>query len=377
MSETLLTTSLPPSLESTREWDKDAIIEDFKICCLSREVSLLARREVLTGKAKFGIMGDGKEVPQVALARVFRHGDFRSGYYRDQTFMFALGLLSVEGYFSQLYADTQHDAMTGGRQMNCHFSTPLIDEQGQWLEHTNRYNVSADIAPTAGQMARALGLALASKKYRSNPALSTTAFSRNGQEISFCTIGDASTSEGVFWETINAAVVQQVPLAVVVWDDGYGISVPKEYQTALGSISQALSGMDNGAPHEGLAIHTVKGWDYEALRQTFTQGTGHIRRHHQPALFHIQELTQPQGHSTSGSHERYKSKDRLEWEKQKDCIVQMEQWMIAQNIASPAELEAIRKEAKIAAHEVATKLGSNSMPLLKHYCRRYSSSTPH
>lgn len=329
--------------------DAAELLADFRTCCISREVSLLARREVLTGKAKFGISGDGKEVPQVAMARAFQRGDFRSGYYRDQTFMFALGLLSVEDYFAQLYADPHNDPASGGRQMNCHFATPTIAPDGQWTRHKESYNVSADIAPTAGQMGRALGLALASKQYRSNPKLQETGFSHQGREVSFCTIGDASTSEGAFWETINAAVVQQVPLAVFVWDDGYGISVPKEYQTAMGSISQALRGMEATDGTSGLAIYRVKGWDYPALVETFIQAVAHIRDVHQPALFHIEELTQPQGHSTSGSHERYKSTERLQWEKDNDGIVKMEQWLIAEGVATPAELAEIRKAAKVIA----------------------------
>ena len=322
------------------------ILRDFKICCISREVSLLARREVLTGKAKFGIIGDGKEVPQIAMARAFRKGDFRSGYYRDQTFMFALGLASVEGFFAQLYADPKNDPFSGGRMMNAHFATPLLDDNGDWLEHRERYNVSADISSTAGQMARSLGLALASKKYRSNADLQDTFFSRSGNEVSFVTIGDASTSEGVFWETVNAAAVMQAPLAVMVWDDGYGISVPIKYQTAKSSISEALRGMESDTEGEGIRIYTTKGWDYPALVETFQEGVSRIRDTHQPALFHVQEVTQPQGHSTSGSHERYKSKERLQWEKEHDCIDRMAQWMVEQGIATEEDIVLIRKEAK-------------------------------
>ncbi|MEM1216659.1 MAG: thiamine pyrophosphate-dependent enzyme [Bacteroidota bacterium] len=321
------------------------IIEDFRICCLSREASLLARREVLTGKAKFGVSGDGKEVPQVAMARAFRKGDFRSGYYRDQTFMLALDLMSLDTYFAQLYADAQHDQLSGGRQMNCHFATSLIDENGDWLNHKTNYNVSADIAPTAGQMARALGLALASKQYRANTALHERTFSEQGNEVSFVTIGDASTTEGVFWETINAAVVQQVPLAVFVWDDGYGISVPKQYQTAKESISAALAGFE-GATGEGMASYQLRGWDYVQLVTSIQRGIEQVRTHHQPALFHVEELTQPQGHSTSGSHERYKSPDRLQWEREHDCLVRMEQWMLANDLATAAQIARIRKTAK-------------------------------
>lgn len=321
------------------------ILDDFRICCLSREISLLARREVLTGKAKFGIAGAGKELPQVAMARAFKKGDFRSGYYRDQTFMLATGLMSVADFFAQLYGDIYQDRFSAGRQMNCHFASPLIDEHGNWLPHLAQYNVSADIAPTAGQMARSLGLALASKKYSTNTLLADQTFSKSGKEVSFCTIGDASTSEGVFWETMNAATVQQVPLAVFVWDDGYGISVPKRYQTTKSSISEALKGM-KGKAGEGLAIHQLKGWNYPALVEAIQKGINKVRSTHQPALFHVDELTQPQGHSTSGSHERYKSSERLAWEKEQDGISWMEQWMIAQEITTAEEIKAIRKEAK-------------------------------
>ena len=313
---TLIPEHIPLLLDTLSRED---ILHDFSICCISREASLLARREVLTGKAKFGVSGDGKEVPQVAMARAFRKGDFRSGYYRDQTFMFALNLLSVEDYFAQLYADPLNDPFSGGRQMNCHFATPLIDKNGDWLQHTDRYNASADIAPTGGQMARALGIALASKKYRSQNAVAEQGFSKQGNEVSFCTIGDASTSEGVFWETLNAAAVQQVPLAVFVWDDGYGISVPKAYQTAKSSISEAISGLAADEQNPGFAIYRCQGWNYAEQVRLFQTGIEKVRKQHQPALFHVEELTQPQGHSTSGSHERYKSPERLAWEKEYDC----------------------------------------------------------
>lgn len=331
---------------------KKEVLRDFEICCISREASLIARKEVLTGKAKFGIIGDGKEVPQVALAHAFRKGDFRSGYYRDQTLMFALGISTLEGFFAQLYADPENDPFSGGRQMNCHFATPLVDEQGNWTPHKTQYNVSADISSTGGQMARALGLALASKKYRESEALrSNTLFSENGNEVSFCTIGDASTSEGIFWESMNAAGVMQAPLAVLVWDDGYGISVPIEHQTVKASISEALAGFQNEDHKKGIEIYVENGWDYPALVELFQQGTAHIRRTHNPALFHIKELTQPQGHSTSGSHERYKSKERLQWEREMDCILRMEAWMIEAGIATQEETTAIREQAKAYARE--------------------------
>ncbi|MBP9873888.1 MAG: thiamine pyrophosphate-dependent dehydrogenase E1 component subunit alpha, partial [Haliscomenobacter sp.] len=313
-------------------FDKETVLKDFEVCCISREASILARKEVLTGKGKFGITGDGKEVPQVALAKVFRHGDFRSGYYRDQTWMFALGISSVEDFFAQLYADPHNDPFSGGRQMNNHFATPLIDPStGAWTEHLAQYNVVSDVSNTGGQMARALGLALASKHYRENPALHAfDTFSHQGNEVCFCTIGDASTSEGVFWETVNAAGVMQVPLAIFVWDDGYGISVPVELQTTKGSISEALRGFQADEEREGIDIYTAKAWDYPAMVRMFTEAVDTMRQTHRPAVFHIQEVTQPQGHSTSGSHERYKSKERLAWEQENDCIVRMEQWILAE-----------------------------------------------
>lgn len=323
----------------------EEVLNDYRICCISREASLLARKEVLTGKAKFGIIGDGKEVPQVAMARVFQKGDFRAGYYRDQTLMFALGLCTVEQFFAQLYADPDNDPFSGGRQMNNHFATPLIDSEGKWNSHKNRYNVSADISPTAGQMARALGLAQASGVYRNNAHLGEQEFSEDGNEVCFCTIGDASTSEGVFWETVNAATVMQVPLAISVWDDGYGISVPRKYQTARDSISKALEGFRGDGEEQGLDIYVVKAWDYPALCESYEKGIERMRRTHRPALFHVEEVTQPQGHSTSGSHERYKSAERLEWEKSHDCILIMRQWMIESGIATAEQLDHVEHDA--------------------------------
>lgn len=326
---------------------KSTILKDFRICCISREASILSRREVLTGKAKFGITGDGKEVPQVVMAHFFEKGDFRSGYYRDQTLMLALGLCTVEDLFAQLYADPLHDPFSGGRQMNSHFATPLLDEQGKWIRHTEQVNISADISSTAGQMARALGLAFASKKYRELPESDPEhTFSKQGREVVFCTIGDASTSEGVFWETINAAGVTQVPLAVSVWDDGYGISVPKRYQTTKGSISEVLEGFRADEQSNGWDIYNAKGWDYSALWKMYRKGIQRTRQTHRPALFHVEEITQPQGHSTSGSHERYKSKERLQWEKEKDGIRQMEHWIINSGIATEEVLNEIKQEAK-------------------------------
>jgi len=329
---------------------RNEILKDYRVCVESRETSLLGRREVLTGKAKFGIFGDGKEVAQAAMAKFFKPGDFRSGYYRDQTFMFASGLATVEQFFAQLYADpdTRHDPFSGGRQMNAHFATKFTDEEGNWLDLVNRKNVSSDIAPTAGQMVRALGLAFASKTFRKVDALHKyNNLSHKGDEVCFCTIGDASTSEGQFWETMNAAGVLQVPLAVFVWDDGYGISVPKKYQTTKGSISEALAGMQPENGSNGVDIYKLKGWDYAGMCEVLEAAIQKIRDTHTPALFHVEEITQPQGHSTSGSHERYKSSERLEWEKEWDCLRQMRDWIIANALADASELDAIELKARV------------------------------
>ena len=327
---------------------RTAVLQDYKTCFESRETSLLGRKEVLTGKAKFGIFGDGKEVAQAAMAKFFKPGDFRAGYYRDQTFMFSSGIGTIEQFFSQLYADADvnNDPFSGGRQMNAHFATKLVDENGDWLDLTKLKNVSSDISPTAGQMVRALGLAFASKVFRDVEELhSLKNLSDNGNEICFCTIGDASTSEGQFWETMNAAGVLQVPLAVFVWDDGYGISVPKKYQTTKGSISEALSGLQNKDGSNGIDIYKLKGWDYAGMCEVLEHAIQKIRDTHTPALFHIEELTQPQGHSTSGSHERYKDPERLIWEKEWDCMKQMRQWIIENALAEESELEEIEKNA--------------------------------
>ncbi len=328
---------------------RNEVLKDYRIACESRETSLLGRKEVLTGKAKFGIFGDGKEVAQVAMAKFFKPGDFRSGYYRDQTFMFATGLANVEQYFAQLYADpdVNHDPFSAGRQMNAHFSTKLVDENGEWLDLANHKNISADIAPTAGQMPRALGLAYASRAFRNIEELkSYPELSDNGNEICFCTIGDASTSEGHFWETINAAGVLQVPLAVFVWDDGYGISVPKKYQTTKASISTALKGFEKTEATNGLDIYKLKGWDYAGMCEVLEPALQKIRDTHTPAVFHVEEITQPQGHSTSGSHERYKTPERLAWEKEWDGLKQMKAWLIENALAGEEELEVIEIAAK-------------------------------
>lgn len=328
---------------------RNEVLQDYRWACISREASLLGRKEVLTGKAKFGIFGDGKEVAQVAMAKFFQPGDFRSGYYRDQTFMFASGLATLQQFFAQLYADpnVENEPFSAGRQMSSHFSTQFVDENGNWLDLVNRKNVSADIAPTSGQMARGLGLAFASKSFRNVKEVKQfSELSNNGNEVCFCTIGDASTSEGAFWETINAAGVLQVPLAVFVWDDGYGISVPKKYQTTKGSISEALKGMQKEDGTNGINIYKVKGWDYAGMCEAFEEGIRLARETHTPALFHVEELTQPQGHSTSGSHERYKSTERLEWEREWDAIKKMREWILSNMLASDEELEEIESEAK-------------------------------
>jgi pyruvate/2-oxoglutarate/acetoin dehydrogenase E1 component/TPP-dependent pyruvate/acetoin dehydrogenase alpha subunit len=323
------------------------VLEDYQTALASREVSLLGRREVLTGKAKFGIFGDGKEIAQVALAKFFQKGDFRSGYYRDQTLMFALGTSNIEDYFAQLYADVENDPYSGGRNMNSHFSTPFVNEKGDWLPLANTYNVSADIAPTAGQMVRGLGLAFASKFFRhAHPDPAFEGLTNQGNEVCFCTIGDASTSEGHFWETINAAGVLQVPLAVIVYDDGYGISVPTELQTTKGSISEALAGFEKKPGTNGIKIFTVNGWDYAALCETFEEGIAYTRTTHTPVVFHVKEVTQPQGHSTSGSHERYKSAERLEWERNWDCNKQMRDWLILNELATAELLDILESEVK-------------------------------
>jgi len=328
---------------------KVIVINDYKIAFESRQASLLGRREVLTGKAKFGIFGDGKEVPQIAMAKAFKNGDWRSGYYRDQTFAFATGISTIKEFFAQLYANpsVEADPSSAGRQMNCHFATRSLNEDGSWKDLTAIKNCSSDIAPTGGQMARLVGLAYASKLFRQNPALDYLKnFSVNGNEVAFGTIGNASTSEGVFFEAINAAGVLQVPMAISVWDDGYGISVPAKYQTTKEDISEILKGFQREEGTNGYEIFKVKGWDYPALCETYQKAIDVCRTEHVPVLIHVTEVTQPQGHSTSGSHERYKLKDRLEWEKEYDCIAQMRKWMIESAIATDEELTTLEDEAK-------------------------------
>lgn len=325
------------------------VLQDYKWVCLSREASLSGRKEVLTGKAKFGIFGDGKEVAQVAMAKFFQPGDFRSGYYRDQTFMFASGLATVDQFFAQLYADPdlENEPFSAGRQMNSHFATRWVTKEGEWVDLSAQKNISSDIAPTAGQMIRGLGLAFASKCFRNIKELhSFTSLSNKGNEVCFCTIGDASTSEGHFWETVNAAGVLQIPLVVFVWDDGYGISVPKQYQTTKASISEALKGFQKSEGTNGFNMYAVKGWDYASLCETFEEGIRLARETHTPTLFHVEEITQPQGHSTSGSHERYKNSSRLEWERAWDGLVKMREWIKANALATGEELQTIELDAK-------------------------------
>lgn len=327
---------------------KADVLKDYFLGCESRQISLLGRKEVFAGKAKFGIFGDGKEVPQLAMARVFENGDFRSGYYRDQTFMMAIGALTSQQFFAQLYAhpSLEADPSSAGRQMSCHFSTRLLDENGDWKNLTQQKNSASDISPTAAQMPRLLGLAYASKLYRNNKSLHAfSQFSIKGNEIAFGTIGNASTSEGVFFESMNAAGVLQVPMLVSVWDDDFGISVPKEYHTTKGSISEAMAGFQKTAKQAGIEIFTVKGWDYPALMATYRKAADLCRTKHVPILLHVTEVTQPQGHSTSGSHERYKTKERLQWEKENDCLEKMRQWILEAGIASAAEVEEIEKKA--------------------------------
>jgi TPP-dependent pyruvate/acetoin dehydrogenase alpha subunit len=314
---------------------KSEVLSDFQLACLSREASLLGRREVLTGKAKFGIFGDGKEVAQIALAKQFQNGDFRSGYYRDQTIMMSIGELTVQQYFAALYAqtDVESEPSSAGRQMGGHYATRNIDENGEWKDLMSQKNSSADISPTAGQMARLLGLAQASKVYKENEALHDIErlkkFSNKGNEVAFGTIGDASTSEGPFWETMNAAGVLQVPMVMSVWDDGYGISVSKKYQTIKQSISEALAGFQRTKDKPGFEILKTKGWDYPHLCATYEKAVKIAREEHVPVLVHVEEVNQPQGHSTSGSHERYKSEERMQWEKDFDCLAKFKSFILS------------------------------------------------
>ncbi|MCF6167930.1 alpha-ketoacid dehydrogenase subunit alpha/beta [Lutibacter sp.] len=357
---------------------KDEVLRDYKMAVLSRECSLLGRREVLTGKAKFGIFGDGKEVPQLAMAKAFKKGDFRSGYYRDQTFMMAIGELTPQQFFAGLYANPniKDDPMSGGRQMGGHFATHSLNEDGHFKNLTEQYNSSGDISPTAGQMPRMLGIAYASKLFRNLSELKNSKFSNNGNEVSWGTIGNASTSEGVFFETINAAGVLQVPMVISVWDDAYGISVPAKYQTTKESISEILKGFQRDKNAEGYEIFVVEGWDYPNLIEVYNKASKIAREEHVPVLIHVKDLTQPQGHSTSGSHERYKSKERLIWEKQNDCIVKMRDWIIEFELSdendnklrfvnSEEELITIEKEAKREVSKAKREAWSNFLNPIK------------
>jgi len=326
-----------------------SILADYRLACASREASLIGRKEVFMGKAKFGIFGDGKELAQLAMAKVFRDGDFRSGYYRDQTFMLAIGELTLQQYFAQLYAhpDVIADPASAGRLMNGHYATRMLDEKGAYKQLSRSKNSSSDVSPTASQMPRLVGLAYASKLFRNNPGLaSLTDLSTNGNEIAFGTIGNASTSEGMFFEAINAAGVLQIPMLTAVWDDGYGISVSSEHQTTKGDISKILEGFQRDNKDKGFEIYKVNGWDYEALCQTFEAAEKVCRDEHVPVLIHVVEMTQPQGHSTSGSHERYKSKERLKWENEFDCNRKMREWIIANELCTSEELADLEKEAK-------------------------------
>ncbi len=338
--------------------NKETILADFRLANLSRNLSIIGRREVLTGKAKFGIFGDGKEIIQIALAKQFRNGDWRSGYYRDQTWMMAMGLYDSVEFFHQLYGNTDKllNPGSGGRVFNNHFSVPNINPDGTWRDLTKQKNSSSDISPTAGQMPRLLGLAYASKLFRQNKELHQfTTLSVQGNEVAFGSIGDASTSEGHFWETINAAGVLQVPMALSVYDDGYGISVPKKYQTTKGSISDILRGFEDEPGKPGILIFKGKGWDYPGLLKLYKEGIEICRRDHKPVVFHIEEVTQPLGHSTSGSHERYKSEERLKWEVEFDPIKKMREWIINEGIASAEELDRLAAESEDEAKEARKK----------------------
>ncbi|MEW6774425.1 MAG: thiamine pyrophosphate-dependent enzyme [Bacteroidota bacterium] len=350
---------------------KKIVLNDYRIANESRQTSLLGRKEVLTGKAKFGIFGDGKEIPQLAMAKVFKPGDFRSGYYRDQTFMFAIGALTIEQWFAGLYAhtDLNFEPTSGGRQMGGHYATHLINQDGSWKNLVELKNSSADISPTGSQMPRLLGLAYASYFYRHNPELQKgkfLQFSNKGNEVAFGTIGDASTSEGLFWETLNAAGVLQVPMIVSVWDDGHGISVPKKYQTIKESISEALKGFQRTKNKPGFEILYVKAWDYVALIETYEKAELIARNEHVPVLIHVDEVTQPQGHSTSGSHERYKSKERLQWEADFDGIKKMREWMLSSGFATENELNDIEEQAKARVLEAKNKAWNDYLsPILE------------
>ncbi len=341
-------TTAKKNTKAKTSWNKQEVLNDYKLANLSRQISLMGRKEVLTGKAKFGIFGDGKEIAQIAMAKQFKNGDWRSGYYRDQTFMMAAGLFTAEEFFAQLYGETDLELNpgNGGRSFNNHFSTRSLNDDGTWKDLMKQKNSSADISPTAGQMARWVGLGYASKLFRNIKGLHEfKTLSDKGNEVAFGTIGDASTSEGQFWEAINAVGVLQVPAAIAVWDDGYGISVPKKFQTTKGSISEVLKGFERTKDKPGIVILNGKGWDYPGLIKLFKEGIEIARKEHVPVVFHIDEITQPQGHSTSGSHERYKPKERLKWEEEFDGINKMKDWILSEKIATEKDLEKIEEEA--------------------------------
>lgn len=346
------------STEKGQAIDKNQILTDYKLVQVSRQVSLMGRKEVFMGKAKFGVFGDGKELAQIAMARFFQKGDFRSGYYRDQTFMFGIGELSVEEFFAQLYAhtDAKAEPASGGRMMNSHFATRSLDDEGHWKDLTKSKNSTADVSPTAGQMPKLLGLAYASKLYRENPDLrKLRGFSKEGNEVAWGTIGNAATAEGMFFETINAGGVLQVPMIVSVWDDGYGISVPNKYHTTKGSISEVLKGFQRENEKDGYEIFVVHGWDYESLMETYYRASIIAREEHVPVVIHVVEMTQPQGHSTSGSHERYKTKERLQWEVDHDCLGLFRDYILNKELATEQELLEIEEEAKAQVRQAKDK----------------------
>lgn len=353
---------------SDLQFTKEEILRDYHIANLSRQLSLIGRREVLGGKAKFGIFGDGKEIPQLAMAKVFREGDWRSGYYRDQTFMLASGMMTAEEFFAQLYGDTDlsYNPQTAGRVMNNHFATRSLDDNGEWKDLVRQKNSSADISPTAGQMPRLLGLAQASKIFRHVSGLEhLSKFSGHGDEVAFGTIGDASTSEGHFFETINAAGVLKVPMAISIWDDGWGISVAKKFQTTKESISEILRGFERDENGNGYLIYKGKGWDYAGLCRIYNEGIAHCRSEHIPVIFHIEECTQPQGHSTSGSHERYKTPERLKWEEEFDGIRKLREWILAEKFATAEELDQAEISAADEAREARKKAWNHFLEPLR------------
>lgn len=342
-------------------FDKSEVLNDYRIACESRHASIVGRKEVFMGKAKFGIFGDGKEVPQIAMAKQFRNGDFRSGYYRDQTFMFAIGELTLEQFFAQLYAhaDLEHEPATGGRLMNVHFASRILKPDGSWKRQVDLKMTTADISCTGAQMPRLVGLAYASKLYRQNPALHQFAdFSNNGNEVAFGTIGNASTAEGVFFEAVNASGVLQIPMVISIWDDGYGISVPQDYQTTKGDITEMLEGFKRNTEETGCELYKVRGWDYPALCEVYEKAVKLCREEHVPIVMHVTEITQPQGHSSSGSHERYKSKERLDWEKEFDCNKKLHEWIIERGIATEAELQEIDNQSREKVVEAKNKAWS-------------------